>query len=555
MASGLPPTEPPGTPSTPAFVAPDNRHGEPSFHFTCDDYDNGRNRDQQTPDPPFASSPERKHFLAASSRSSPAAFLHPHHSTSLRPPTPESAFAMATEDGPANGDPSSPAPKNPFNFQTQFISAGPVKSNIGQRRGHRYKHSSISAQHQIFQEPPPRPPPVLPASLPIPTFKEAWNSMQRSQRARLWWCCCHAAVAMYVFFSAESSLAMTALSHLVFFDVGSAAVCVAVDVLGNFEVWRRSSIRHPFGLQRAEVLAGFAMSVFLVFGGFDLISHNLKHFLETVGDHSAHHPTTTVGGEGPLDGHGHAHGARYITPGTIDFASLAAVASTLVSAYGLRNHGRIRRVMRVPFPYLARLLPGAGILANPFHFLTLCFSFLMLLLPLLSIPHLVWLDRLICAAIAASMFVLGTRLAVAQGLMLLMSYNELPSSSSTTTTSKPTLPSENKPSPTYNNKNQNTTISSVLAEIESEPAVAKVEEAQFWQVHYGLAMANLKVRLLPARGANSTLNDDGSAAAATLSQLRSRVARVVQNRLGEGYGRGGNLRWEVTVQTSTCSDG
>jgi hypothetical protein len=38
---------------------------------------------------------------------------------------------MATEDGLANGDPSSPGPKNPFNFQTQFISAGPVKSVSG----------------------------------------------------------------------------------------------------------------------------------------------------------------------------------------------------------------------------------------------------------------------------------------------------------------------------------------------------------------------------------------------------------------------------------------
>jgi hypothetical protein len=82
-----------------------------------------------------------------------------------------------------------------------------------------------------------------------------------------------------------------------------------------------------------------------------------------------------------------------------------------------------------------------------------------------------------------------------------------------------------------------------VRELETEPHVAKVEEAQFWQVHYGLAMANLKVRL--ARGSGG---DDGA-----LSQLRSRLARVVPNRLGEGYGRGGNLRWEVTVQT--CSDG
>lgn len=355
--------------------------------------------------------------------------------------------------------------------------------------------------------------------------------MQRDQRTRLLWSCAHAAVAVYVFFSAENSLAMTALSHLVFFDVGSAAVCVAVDVLGNFEVWRRSSIRHPFGLQRAEVLAGFAMSIFLVFGGFDLISHNLKHALETVGDHSPHHS--------------HAN-PRDVPPGTIDLASLAAAASTLMSAYGLRNHTRIRRVMRVPLPYLSSILPGAGILANPFHFLTLCFSFLMLLLPLVSVPYFVWLDRVICAAIAGCMFILGTRLAVAQGLMLLMSYNEQGNLTKSTTTDKK---DDSSSIP-------NSSVSAVLREIEAEPQVARVEEAQFWQVHYGLAMANLKVCLV--RGANTSGSSGGGGMFGgghddnTIAQLRSRLARVVQNRLGgEGYGRGGSLRWEVTVQMST----
>ncbi|KAK3901157.1 cation efflux family-domain-containing protein [Staphylotrichum tortipilum] len=578
MAPRPPAIEPPATPPTPALLSPGTGPPELSFQLVCDDYDDSHGHDR---DRDADKEHDHRHgygshdthdthgyLLAASPRSSPATFLHPHHSTSLSPPSPDPVFTMATDDGLTNTGADAPAPKNPFNFQTQFISAGPVKSNIGQRRGHRYKHSSISAQHQIFQEPPPRPPPVLPASLPIPTFKEAWASMQRDQRARLWWCCCHAAVAMYVLFSAEGSLAMTALSHLVFFDVGSAAVCVAVDVLGNFEVWRRSSIRHPFGLQRAEVLAGFAMSVFLVFGGFDLISHNLKNFLETVGDHAPHHPTTLATpdladhpGTNPLanptgggGGHGHGHGARYISPGTVDLASLAAIASTLVSAYGLRNHNRIRRVMRVPFPYLANLLPGGAgsILSNPFHFLTLCFSFLMLLLPLVSLPHFVWLDALICAAISASMFVLGTRLAVAQGLMLLMSYGGAagtappPLTTPTTATAATTIKKPPKP---LDNRNDNAAVSSVLREIESEPHVARVEEAQFWQVHYGLAMANLKVRLAPRGGGSGGAAADDS----TLSQLHARLARVVQNRLGEGYGRGGNLRWEVTVQT--CSDG
>ncbi|RFU73450.1 cation efflux family [Trichoderma arundinaceum] len=400
---------------------------------------------------------------------------------------------MASEaDSLQSGSRAMAAAPNPFNFQTQVISTAPVKSrqNVGQRRGHRYKHSSVSTQHQIFQEPPPRPPPVLPASLPTPTLKEAWRSLQRDQRMGLYWGLCHVAIAMFIFYRSGGSLAAMALSHLVFFDAGSAAVCVVVDVLGNFEVWRRSSIRHPFGLERAEILAGFAMSIFLLFGGFDLLSHNLKHILESVGDHEAHHE--------------HAH--ERISTGSLDLVSAAAIASTLVSAYGLRNHARIAKVMRVS--YLATL---PSILSNPFHFFTLFFSALIALLPLLSISLYAWLDRLICAVISLAMFSLGMRVAVAQGLMLLMSYG---------------------------GNRGNIGVTAVLREIESESGIARVDGAQFWQVHYGLCMANLKVII--------TNGYDELA----LGKLRNRISALIQNRLGEGYGNGGNVRWEVTLETT-----
>ncbi|CAK7206960.1 cation diffusion zinc membrane transporter Zrg17 [Sporothrix eucalyptigena] len=556
----------------------------------------------------FASPPPASRPLSSSLGSnllSPDSHLYGRSSNSssfLRPPG--SAAAMDVQDplssSPANSAPisigNSPA-ENPFNFQTQYISTSPVKSNIGLRRGHRYKHSSVSAQHQIFQEPPPRPPPVLPASLPVPTVREAWASMHRDQRARLYWCMCHAAVAVFVFLCAAEggdSLALTALSHLVFFDVGSAAVCVAVDVLGNFEVWRRSTIRHPFGLRRAEVLAGFAMSIFLVFGGFDLLSHDLKDCLEAataapmsstaaqVGMAHAHHAHTR---EALVDAAGHPvgtphmdigshsghHHSRYIHPGTVDVAALAAFASTLVSAYGLGNHARIRRALLLlhgvaPYPrngnggiftsilawfstagaFLSQI-GLSSVLANPFHFLTMAVSLILLILPLMFVAVQTWLDRLLCAMIALSMLLLGARLAVAQGLMLLMSYSGKEGGSTSAATGsvsskqpvqQPThLPSASSSSVILE-KNA-PTVASVLDEIAAEPQIARVEDAQFWQVHYGLCMANLRVRI--AQGCN----DD-----ATLRQVRSRIARVVQNRLGEGYGRGNSLRWEVTVQTS-----
>lgn len=361
---------------------------------------------------------------------------------------------------------------------------------MGQRRGHRYKHSSVSAQHQIFKEPPQRPPPVLPASLPIPTLRDARERMTTEQWHSLYWSLCHLAVAAFLFFRSKGSLGIMALSHLVFFDAGSALICVAVDVLGNFEVWRRSSIRHPFGLERAEVIAGFAMSIFLIFGGFDLVSHGMKHWLESKGGHEPHHE--------------HSH--EYVPAGEVEWVACAGIVSTIVSAYWVKNHARIARIMRSS--WLSIL---SHHFSNVFHVLTIFFSVLVLLLPLLPGHSPVFWDRALCAAIACAMFIFGIQLGTAQGSMLLMSFRG-------------------------NKKDK--TVASVMREIEAEPNIIRVEDAQFWQVHYGLCMANLKVCV--PRGC-----DEG-----TISKLRSRIASLIQNRLGEGYGRGSSLRWEVTIQTS-----
>src|SRR5690349_11341711 len=104
---------------------------------------------------------------------------------------------------------------------------------MGQRRGHKYKHSSIS--HEIFLEPPPRSPLALPTSLPIPTLKEYRSSMSTDQIVRFWWSICHMLVAGHTMWMASGSMAMIGLSHLLLFDSLGAMLCVVVDVLGNFE--------------------------------------------------------------------------------------------------------------------------------------------------------------------------------------------------------------------------------------------------------------------------------------------------------------------------------
>ncbi|KAI9740192.1 MAG: Endoplasmic reticulum zinc transporter [Cirrosporium novae-zelandiae] len=433
---------------------------------------------------------------------------HGHHPStssnlSINPLSPSlyGSLSESTNNNASEGN------NGPFNFQPTVLAKSPViKSGIGQRRGHKYKHSSVS--HQIFLEPPPRAPLALPNSLPIPTFKECKRSMSVEQKTRFWWSVCHMLVAGYTLWSAQGSLALTALSHLILYDSLGALVCVTVDVLCNFEVWSRSSIRHPFGLARAEVLAGFAMSVLLLFMGMDLISHNLTHLLESLHDHEPHR----------------THPHSRISAGSVDLASLLAIIATLISAFGLKNHARIGKALQfTPISTLPSLL------SNPSHLLTLSCSGLLLILPLLSIEMYNSLDKVISFTAANFMCILGFRLAKVLGSMLLMS--------------APTG-SEN-----------GTGIADLLRDIQHDPCVMAVEDAKVWQVHYGLCMANFKLRVKrsAASGMVSLGSGSGSGSGSmgmeeNFVRLRDKISSLVRNRLGGGYGSGRGQKWEVSTQ-------
>ncbi|OCK92568.1 cation efflux family protein family [Cenococcum geophilum 1.58] len=486
MASGMPIPAPPRTPTPPP------EDDEKPVGLGLDQpYSPARLRFNPDALSPLSATfpPERLSTLGGpgtsmSQRPTPSTIFSPASSTF--PYSPMSAMGGGSE----NDTPSlsgSEKVQNPFNFQpVQYTAGKPAanKADIGRRRGHKYKHSSVS--HQIFLEPPPRAPLQLPASLPIPTFKEYRSSMSREQTLRGVWCFCHLFVAGFVQWSAHESLALTVLSRLLCYDALGAFLCVAVDVGGNFEVWKRSSIRHPFGFERSEVVAGLGMSVGLLFLGLDLISHSLTHALEDKGGHEAHHP--------------HEH--KRVSPGSIDLAALCAIMSTLVSAILLKNHARIGKVTR-----LGAIASLPSVLSNPSHFLTLSCSALLLLLPLLSIQMYVWLDRTLSFAVAISMVALGWRLGWTLGKMLMMSYS-------------------------------GPGVAGVIHDIETDPAVIAVEEAKFWQVHYGLCQANLKLRV-------RSLEEIG--------RLRDRVGSLVRNRLGGGYGSGGQ-KWEVSTQISLEKD-
>jgi len=246
-------------------------------------------------------------------------------------------------------------------------------------------------------------------------------------------------------------------------------------------------------LERTEVLIGFAMSILLLFMGFDLLSHGAGHFLSELGDHGSHRP--------------HNHNSR-VSPASINLVSILAIFSTVISAIMLKNHARMGRAMR-----FARISFLPSVLNNPSHLLTISCSTILLLMPLLTLEMYTWFDRALSASIAGLMCLLGGQLVRTLGSMLLMSYGD----------------------------RHEGEIADVLRDIEADPAVRKVEEAKFWQVHYGLCMANLRIKVTKGAGEEVAL------------KLRERVTSLVRSRLGGAYGNGlveGGARWEVSTSLS-----
>lgn len=73
------------------------------------------------------------------------------------------------------------------------------------------------------------------------------------------------------------------------------------------------------------------MSVFLLFMGFDLISHAAQDLIGAF--------------QGAEEGDSHHHNHNRVSNGSVDLTALMAIVSTLVSAIGLKNHVRIAKGM------------------------------------------------------------------------------------------------------------------------------------------------------------------------------------------------------------------
>lgn len=317
---------------------------------------------------------------------------------------------------------------NPFNFEPQVVTSSPARPS--QRKGHRYKHSSVSIN--FFQEPEARAPLAIPLSLAIPTFAECWQSITPRQYARLAYVVLRVIAVWSLFAGSYAAHSTAALAHLVAYDVVVNTVTAGVDILGNFEVWAQSSLRLPFALQRVEVLVGFALSITLMFFGFDIFSHVIQDIAQTLAS----------------DGHEHAH--HHGRPDTGEpagrVAFLMAVANTAFVVTGL-------------IPYKT---PVAAWTQNQIGCVTALFCCIVIAVPLMG-PLSPYLDTVLTPVMALAMVYFGWQVSKYFGGMLVMSHVGPDKSAE------------------------------IIAALENIPNVASVSEVSVWQVHHDLWLASAKI--------------------------------------------------------------
>lgn len=108
----------------------------------------------------------------------------------------------------------------------------------------------------------------------------------------------------------EASL--TALTFLALNDLFASFVEALSRTMNAFGVWRTSTLRYPFGLQRVEGLAGFGLGVFGAFNGLYVLKETIEDIIISFG-------TDEVSFEGSGGHHHHHHYTeadpeRYLSP-------------------------------------------------------------------------------------------------------------------------------------------------------------------------------------------------------------------------------------------------
>ena len=168
----------------------------------------------------------------------------------------------------------------PFNFSSSTLqppsSAGSA-TRASFRKGHRYKHSSVSMN--FFQEPEVKIPLNIAKALPIPDFADLRSNIPWPRGyVQLTIAGLQALTCLITFRlgHVKGWSNFITLSHFILYDIIGSFAIILVENLSQFQVWNTGTITFPFGLNRMDVLLSFALAISLCFMGLDLFFHILE---------------------------------------------------------------------------------------------------------------------------------------------------------------------------------------------------------------------------------------------------------------------------------------
>lgn len=180
----------------------------------------------------------------------------------------------------------------------------PSASRASFRKGHRYKHSSVSMN--FFQEPEVKIPLNIAKALPIPDLRDL--------RENLIWPKTY--IQLFIVLLQISLCFITyqlghtknwnnflTLSHFITYDIIGSLIIIFVENLSQFEVWSIGTLTFPFGLNRFDVLLSFASAVSLCFVGLDLMFHVLEETIVFFVERSSFNDHSLLDKEDPRTQH------------------------------------------------------------------------------------------------------------------------------------------------------------------------------------------------------------------------------------------------------------
>lgn len=180
----------------------------------------------------------------------------------------------------------------------------PSASRTSFRKGHRYKHSSVSMN--FFQEPEVKIPLNIAKALPIPDLHDLKeNLIWPKTYIQLFIVLLQISLCLvtYQLGHTKNWNNFLTLSHFITYDIIGSLIIIFVENLSQFEVWSIGTLTFPFGLNRFDVLLSFASAVSLCFVGLDLIFHILEETIVLFIERSSFDDHLLLNKEDPMTQH------------------------------------------------------------------------------------------------------------------------------------------------------------------------------------------------------------------------------------------------------------